>query len=216
MNTLFLSYAREERHFAELARIKLEEKGINVWIDKSRLRVGASWRDAIDKGIEESYAVLVAISAISTASSYVTYEWASALGQKKPVIPVLLEHCDLHPKLEALHYLDFSHDGHLPWGELISSVEDARDQREEPDKNEEPRQKDEVRQEGPRSKEDKAVEEILKYLNRRGFQMVSYERIKEKIDPSYDTEFLDNVLRQNKSKFRRARLRGGKTGLAKL
>lgn len=38
MSTVFISYCRRDHFFAELARLKLVEAGIPVWVDKTNLR----------------------------------------------------------------------------------------------------------------------------------------------------------------------------------
>ena len=93
-----------------------------MWVDQGELRAGNDWRHVIDQGITDSFAVLLALSADSAKSSYVTYEWASAMGKGKPIIPVRLNECQVHPKLEAIQYLDFSITGQLPWHELIEHI----------------------------------------------------------------------------------------------
>lgn len=57
---------------------------------------------------------------------------------------------------------------------------------------------------------------ILKYLNQRGFQMMSYERIRQKIDDSLSDTKLDAFIDGNKSTFRKVKLKGNKKGLAKI
>ena len=214
MATLFLSYASKDHFFAELARLKLEEAGISVWVDKGRLRAGDDWRQGIDRGISESFAVLLALSESSTESSYVTYEWASAIGKGKTIVPVLLERCNLHPKLEPIQYIDFSHGGYLPWPELIERINEVQAHDEAPQIQLAAESTAEIA--GRKSEEDKAAEKILQYLNRRGFQMVSNARIQKVIDPKFTDDFLKKVLVKNSNTFRRARLKGGKIGLAKL
>jgi hypothetical protein len=88
MPTVFLSYSQKDRMFAELTGIKLSEVGINCWRDKTQLRAGEDWRQGIERGISDSQAVLIALSSSSVSSSYVTFEWAYALGKAKVLIPI--------------------------------------------------------------------------------------------------------------------------------
>src|SRR5688572_20730132 len=115
MATVFLSYSTKDHYFAELAAIKLAEAGITLWRDQGQLRAGSDWRTGIERGIAESIAVIVALSQDSAESSYVTFEWAYGLGQGTTVLPVKLESCKVHPRLEPIQYLDFSVPGALPW-----------------------------------------------------------------------------------------------------
>jgi len=94
-------------HFAELAGIKLAEAGVNQWRDQGQLRASSDWRGEIERGISKSIAVLVALSESSAESSYVTFEWAYGLGKGKTIVPLKLESCKVHPRLEPIQYFDF-------------------------------------------------------------------------------------------------------------
>lgn len=114
MTTVFLSYSTRDHYFAELADIKLADAGIKLWRDQGQLRAGGDWRAGIESGISASIAIIVALSESSATSSYVTFEWAYGLGKGKTVVPIRLENCKVHPRLEPIQYLDFSLPGSLP------------------------------------------------------------------------------------------------------
>jgi hypothetical protein len=63
--------------------------------------------------------------------------------------------------------------------------------------------------------QDATVKAILAYLDQRGYQMVSYERMRQRIDPELTDDALDSLIRANPRVFRHAVLKGGKRGLAK-
>ena len=209
MSHVFLSYSHEDHFFAELARIKLAEAGISVWVDQGQLRAGEDWRNGIDQGISDCFAVILALSPESASSSFVTYEWASAMGKGKPIVPVRLNRCELHPKLEVIQYLDFSTRGHQPWSLLIERLREIEQDNELPEydqsgqTDEDASSPDEV---------EPIVTSILNYLNQRGYQMVSFERIRRLIDENLMDEQLKQLIEQNKSIFRSATLKGGKPG----
>ena len=52
MPQVFISYASRDAIFADLAKVKLDAAGIQVWLDQGALRAGAEWRKAIDEGIQ--------------------------------------------------------------------------------------------------------------------------------------------------------------------
>ncbi len=214
MSQVFLSYSKVDHFFAELARIKLEEAGISVWMDQGQLRAGSDWRHGIDQGISESFAVILALSADSAASSYVTYEWASAMGKGKPIIPVRLNECQGHPKLEAIQHLDFSVAGHQPWSVLIERAQEIEHDNEVPEYDQAV-EKDEGAENVP-DDNDPIVESILTYLNQRGYQMVSFDRIRRRIDQNLSNERLEELIKQHRRILRPARLKGGRPGMAKL
>jgi hypothetical protein len=210
MTTVFLSYSKKDHYFAELAGIKLADAGTTLWRDQGQLRAGSDWRSGIEHGISESIAVLVALSQDSAESSYVTFEWAYGLGKSKSIVPLRLEACKVHPRLEPIQYLDFSVPGSLPWNMLIERIREI--------------EADATAQEDLGAaaaipeppQQDATVTAILAYLNQRGYQMVSYDRIRRRIDPSLTDESLDAVVDGNPTIFRHAILKGGKPGLKKL
>ena len=115
MAQAFMSYSSKDAIFADLARMKLKEAGVQVWIDQGSLRAGEEWRKAIDEGISSSDVLLIMITPQSCESPYVTYEWAFALGKGIKVIPLLLETANIHPRLAVLQYLDFRNHKSSPW-----------------------------------------------------------------------------------------------------
>jgi|GEM_PF-2121842 len=93
MAQLFISYAHADK--AHLDRL-IEWLNTNdfptneVWYDH-HIEGGNNWRDEITTAIDESYAMLVLMTANSMDSQYCTYEWAYAMGQGMPVFPLLFE-----------------------------------------------------------------------------------------------------------------------------
>ncbi|MDD5703559.1 MAG: TIR domain-containing protein, partial [Dehalococcoidales bacterium] len=57
-----------------------------------------------------------------------------------------------------------------------------------------------------------AAIQIMSYLNHNDFDMVSFERIRERIDDSYSDEFLLSLIKKFPKKFRRATPKGAKPG----
>lgn len=210
MTTVFISYSTKDHYFAELAAIKLAEADILLWRDKGKLRAGSEWRSGIEQGICDSIAVLVALSQHSTESSYVTFEWAFALGKGKVVVPLKLDGCQVHPRLEPIQHLDFSIPGSLPWAQLIDRIGeiDAEATSQE--------DSDLSSNRGSPLPLDPTVLKILTYLDQRGFRMVSYDGLRQRIDPALGDSILDAVVAANPTIFRHCVLKGGKIGIAKV
>ncbi|RYX80788.1 TIR domain-containing protein [bacterium] len=124
MPHVFISYNQEEADFAGLLMMRLESAGFETWLDKNRLRGGNDWSQEIDQGILEAFALVVVMSPTAKASEYVTFEWSFALGAGIPVIPILRKPTDLHPRLNRLQYLKFTHD--QPWEKLINELSDLQ------------------------------------------------------------------------------------------
>jgi hypothetical protein len=120
-----------------------------------------------------------------------------------------LENCKIHPRLEPIQYLDFSVPGSLPWNLLIERIREV--------------ESDATSQEDLASaasasepaRVDHTVNAILAYLNQRGYQMVSYDRLRRRIDPALTDQLLDTLVDANPTVFRHAILQDGKAGLAK-
>lgn len=211
MATVFLSYSTKDHFFAELASIKLAEAGVTLWRDQGQLRPGTDWRQGIEKAISDGLAVLVALSENSAASSYVTFEWAYALGKGKAVIPLKLNDCVIHPKLETIQYLDFSVPGALPWELLVERIREI-----ETDVEPAALANGAESLTPTPSPADTHAKSILAYLNQRGYQMASFDRLRRRIDPSLTDEKFNEIILQNSDVFRQARLAEGKAGIAKL
>lgn len=111
---VFISYNSQIEDFAELEKMKLEKENIQVWKDTNQIEAGTEWRNEIDQGLLNSEIIIVVLNNFSTKSSYVTYEWAFALGNGKTIIPLLIEDCEIHPRMTILQYLDFK-DSKRPW-----------------------------------------------------------------------------------------------------
>ena len=202
-----MSYSREDHFFAELAVLKLREQGIVLWRDQGQLRAGTDWRLGIEEGIAESLAVLVALSSHSAESAYVTYEWAYALGKGKPVIPIRLGECRVHPKLETVQHLDFTVRGALPWESLVERIQGIETDSEAAGR--------EVAVNHP-APADPTVKAIMAYLNQRGYQMVSFDRLRKRVDTDLTDDRLQELIRENSSVFREALVEGRKPALAKV
>jgi len=211
MTTVFLSYSTKDHHFAELISIKLAEAGIDVWRDQGSLRAGTDWRQGIERGIAASDAVIVALSENSADSSYVTFEWAYALGNGRDIVPIKLNNCLIHPRLQAIQHLDFSVPGALPWASLIERIREIEA---------DVRQQDNaaIGETSPEPVTGDAiyVKAILAYLNQRGYQAMSFDRLRQRIDASLTDKMLNDLVVNNPGIFRHAVLKTGKPGLAKL
>ncbi|SDN07422.1 TIR domain-containing protein [Kriegella aquimaris] len=118
---IFISYSSADSDFAELMKMKLEGSDIIVWRDIHEIAAGEEWRNEIDFGLLSSDILIVLLTKNSAKSSYVTYEWAWALGNGKNIIPILIEPCEIHPRIKVLQYLDFQN-RKRPWNTLIERV----------------------------------------------------------------------------------------------
>lgn len=201
---VFLSYSRKDSAFAHLAKVQLEARDIEVWLDRGALRAGDDWANAIEEGIASSEALIVVLSPNLSASSYVTFEWAYALGKGKKIIPVLIEDGERHPKLKAIQHIDFTDIARGNWDALASEIRDTESHVASNPPGPDP----------PIDGYEQAKNLILDHLARTGYERVSFITIRESIDPAYTDEFLMDVIRRNRSIFRRAKVKGKGPGVS--
>ncbi len=61
-----------------------------------------------------------------------------------------------------------------------------------------------------------ARQRVLEHLTRKGFQMISFAALRENVDDQYSDVFLRDLVRHFHADFRKAKIKGGKEGLARL
>jgi hypothetical protein len=65
-------------------------------------------------------------------------------------------------------------------------------------------------------KRELAKDQILGYLQSKTFMMMSFEKIRERINKTYSDRFLDSVIDSFPADLRRARLKEGRKGAARI
>ncbi len=119
---IFISYAREDREFAQRLTKSLRESKRIPWHDLHNIKGGDNWLATIDEALRNAEALIVVMSPWATRSQYVTYEWAFALGAGIPVIPVVKKQTPLHPRLTTIQYIDFTTRSGSPWVSLRNAL----------------------------------------------------------------------------------------------
>ncbi|HYT46703.1 MAG TPA: toll/interleukin-1 receptor domain-containing protein [Methylomirabilota bacterium] len=127
---IFISYHHDDVGFAKNLIKRIELEGYETWVDNNRLQGGADWRETIDRAIRDSFALVVIMTPDAKTSDYVTYEWAYAWGAGVKVIPVLYKDTNLHPRLEALQYINFTNSRSRHWQHLIRAIKMAEHQQD--------------------------------------------------------------------------------------
>ena len=85
---IFISYSRQDEDFVDRLACDLIENGLDVWVDRSKIRGGDRWRQRITEGISTSACMLVVLSPHSVKSEYIERELSIAANHRKPLIPV--------------------------------------------------------------------------------------------------------------------------------
>lgn len=128
---VFISYASEDREdVADLYR-RLQESGLDPWMDAHDLIAGDPWAQTIDEAIQAADFFLICLSTRSVDKAGVLrqelargiHEWYNRRGPDNFLIPVQLEDCRIPESLAALQYIALWRDG--GWTRLRSDLEKA-------------------------------------------------------------------------------------------
>ncbi len=109
MTDAMISYSRADRAFVEELSSKLEEAGLQIWIDLEGIYYGEEFWPRICSAIEEANTVVYMVSSASLALAMCKREVDYALQHNKRLIPVLLDGIgkDVLPEAVATrHYIE--------------------------------------------------------------------------------------------------------------
>ena len=104
MPYVFISYMRENRDQVERIRSRIEDIGVEVWIDTQNIRPGEDWERATRRGIEDSSCCLVCFSREFQAKerSFMHEELRLAVLEarnrgpdRRWLLPILLSPCEI-------------------------------------------------------------------------------------------------------------------------
>jgi len=112
MSKVFISYSSKDDAFARKLVEKLEQIGVQVWIDYLELKVGDSLTEKISTAIDQCDYLAVILSSSSVSSKWVNLELAQAMtnelgGKNLKVLPILIEDCEMPSFLKDKVYIDF-------------------------------------------------------------------------------------------------------------
>jgi len=115
MANVFISHSSGDRPFARRVRDDLQRFGHKPWIDDDDIAVGDHIIGSIEQGISAADYVVVILSPRSVASHWVEVEWKAKYWQqvkqnRKMVLPVLQEMCEIPILLQPYKYADCSSD----------------------------------------------------------------------------------------------------------
>jgi hypothetical protein len=106
-STIFMSYARLDRHFAGFLENELKRRGYALWKDMTDIAAGEDWQEAISEAMEACSHFIVLLSSRSIDRPEVNRELGAALQARKTIIPILLEDCEVPPQLRRFNYIDW-------------------------------------------------------------------------------------------------------------
>jgi pyruvate, orthophosphate dikinase len=94
----FVSYAHGDRQYVLTELTRLAMKGFRLWYDEG-IQPGSHWTDEIADVLHECAVVVVFLSNAAVQSEHVKRETFHALANKKPVLPVQFEECEIPARL---------------------------------------------------------------------------------------------------------------------
>lgn len=121
--TVFFSYSRDNEDFVMKLAGELRDAGANIWLDQLDIKPGTRWDRSIEKALISSQTLLVVLSKSSVESNNVMDEVSFALEEGKPIVPILLEECDIPFRLRRLQFADFTSDYNKGIRTLIQALD---------------------------------------------------------------------------------------------
>src|SRR5262245_11475235 len=113
---VFISYAREDKPFAQRLHEALASKGRQCWVDWEDIPLSADWLKEVHSGIESAGTFGVVISPDSLRSGPCSQEVIHAVEHGKRIVPIMRrtpgdEDAErMHPKLSAHNWVFFDKD----------------------------------------------------------------------------------------------------------
>jgi hypothetical protein len=126
MGQVFVSYSRQDSKFVDQLVAALQKSSLSVWIDRSRIQAGESWRGEIVEAIQECDAFLLVLSPQSVNSDNVEKELNLASEYKRRIIPLMYQPAELpggmRYAISGLQFVDFNKGFNQALDELLSAL----------------------------------------------------------------------------------------------
>ena len=107
-HSVFVSYSRDDwDEFVNPLVARLEQHGIQFWIDQHLLQGGDNWLDEINEALTKCELMILCVSPKSIASKWVKMEYRHFIKHDKKVIPLLIKETQLPAELDELHWLKY-------------------------------------------------------------------------------------------------------------
>ena len=128
----FLSYSRADGDFALRLANDLRSLGVAMWVDRHNIRPSEHWDRAIERAIRSCRNVVVVLSPRAVASENVADEISLAVDAGKPIIPVMIEPCQLPLRLTRKHLIDAT--GGYKWAleQCFAEIESGEGDKDKP------------------------------------------------------------------------------------
>src|SRR5262249_10246803 len=109
---VYFSYSHKDKLPVLKLADRLRKDGLRVWIDEWGLRVGDDWARETRNALEQSRALILAISVNSLTSDGATKEWETAFllqrsDRRRIIIPLRMDSAEMPPRMASLVYVDW-------------------------------------------------------------------------------------------------------------
>jgi hypothetical protein len=123
---IFISHSHHDNDWADWIDVQLENRGFQVWRDLTSIRAGQSFIAELNKAIEQSDLMVVLMSPAYFASAWANQEMEFAAARKMPIIPVLIEPCEVRGLLQYYNWADLTKDREKGLRRVVEAVEHLR------------------------------------------------------------------------------------------
>jgi len=107
---VFISHASRDKQWAEWLGERLVKHGFRIWTDATSVPTGESFIAELNRTIEKSDVVLALLSPAYFQSAWCQQETAAAAVSKVPIIPALVEPCEVQGFLRYYNWADLTSD----------------------------------------------------------------------------------------------------------
>ncbi|MEP7288873.1 MAG: toll/interleukin-1 receptor domain-containing protein [Chloroflexota bacterium] len=111
MSQIFISYSRLDLDFVQKIVEQLRRRNYRVWLDKTNIKPGSKWQEAITSGVKASTGMIAFLSPNSVVSEWCGIEIDTALDAGLTVIPYVYRKCDLPSRLKSINAIFHSEPG---------------------------------------------------------------------------------------------------------
>ncbi len=119
---VFICYARADIQFASQLVENLADYDLTVWMDMRSIPHGSNWDIEVQKGLDGSDLMLVLLTPSSAASQNVADEWSYFIEKNKPIVPLLVEPCEVPFRLSRRQRVDFTYDYKSGFQQLLQAI----------------------------------------------------------------------------------------------
>jgi TIR domain len=119
---IFICYARIDQQFAFHLVEELSDYDVRIWMDVRSIPHGANWDMEVQKGLDDSDLMLVLLTPASAASQNVADEWSYFIDKNKPIVPLLIEPCEVPFRLSRRQRVEFTQDYRKGFEQLLKAI----------------------------------------------------------------------------------------------